>query len=108
MGCAEVSKPEQTPLRGLHVLVVEDHDDSRFVVEASLRYCGALVTAVRSASEGLAVVRKAVATTSAPSDFSSSAKASRMSSASSTSSMRVARSDGKTDARGRRLSPPRP
>lgn len=48
----------QTALRGLHVLVVEDHDDSRFVVEASLRYCGALVTAVRSASEALAVVRK--------------------------------------------------
>ena len=53
-----MSKPEQTPLCGLHVLVVEDHDDSRFVVEASLRYCGALVTAVRSASEALAVVRK--------------------------------------------------
>jgi CheY-like chemotaxis protein len=53
-----VTKPEQTPLRGLHVVVVEDHDDSRFIVEASLRYCGALVTAVRSASEALALVRK--------------------------------------------------
>jgi CheY-like chemotaxis protein len=58
MGRAAVSKPEPTPLRGLHVLVVEDHDDSRFVVEASLRYSGALVTAVRSASEALDLVRK--------------------------------------------------
>jgi CheY-like chemotaxis protein len=53
-----VSKPEHHPLRGLHVLVVEDHDDSRFIVEASLRYSGALVTAVRSASEALALVRR--------------------------------------------------
>lgn len=52
------SKPEHTPLRGVHVVVVEDHDDSRFIVEASLRYCGALVTAVPSASEALTLVRK--------------------------------------------------
>src|SRR5688500_4394862 len=51
------TKPEQ-PLRGVHVVVVEDHDDARFIVEASLQYCGALVTAVSSASEALAVVRK--------------------------------------------------
>jgi len=49
---------KQGPLRGLHVLVVEDHDDSRFIVEASLRYSGALVTAVRSASEALVLVRR--------------------------------------------------
>jgi CheY-like chemotaxis protein len=52
-----LTKPEET-LRGVHVVVVEDHDDSRFILEASLRYCGALVTAVQSASEALAVVRK--------------------------------------------------
>ena len=51
-------KLEQGPLRGVHIVVVEDHDDSRFIVEASLRYCGGLVTAVRSASEALTVVRK--------------------------------------------------
>ena len=53
-----MTKPEQTRLRGLHVVVVEDNDDARFIVEASLRYCGALVTAVNSASEALALVRK--------------------------------------------------
>jgi CheY-like chemotaxis protein len=53
-----MAKADQTPLRGLHVVVVEDDDDARFIVETSLRYCGALVTAVSSASQALAVVRK--------------------------------------------------
>ena len=53
-----MTKADRTPLRGLHVVVVEDDDDARFIAEASLRYCGALVTAASSASEALAVVRK--------------------------------------------------
>ncbi len=40
-------------LAGIHVLVVEDHDDSRDVWERVLRYAGALVTAARTARQAL-------------------------------------------------------
>jgi len=40
-------------LAGIHVLVVEDHDDSRDLWERVLRYAGALVTAARSARQAL-------------------------------------------------------
>jgi CheY-like chemotaxis protein len=38
-------------LRGVHVLVVEDTDDSRELLRAALEYCGALVTTAASAEE---------------------------------------------------------
>jgi CheY-like chemotaxis protein len=38
-------------LTGVHVLVVEDTDDSREILRIALEYCGALVTAVASAEE---------------------------------------------------------
>src|SRR5688572_14271383 len=39
-------KPQPRILQGLLVLVVEDHDDSRYILEESLKYCGAVVKAV--------------------------------------------------------------
>jgi CheY-like chemotaxis protein len=40
-------------LVGIHVLIVEDHDDSRDLWERVLQYAGALVTAARSARQAL-------------------------------------------------------
>lgn len=37
----------------MHVLLVEDDDDSRALLETVLHYCGALVTAVASAQEAM-------------------------------------------------------
>ena len=39
------------PLPGVHVLIVEDNEDSRFLLTDVLEYCGALVTSVNSAEE---------------------------------------------------------
>jgi CheY-like chemotaxis protein len=54
-------KGKATPrvLEGLLILVVEDHDDSRYVLEQSLQYCGAVVKAVPSATEALRVMQRA-------------------------------------------------
>ena len=38
-------------LEGVHVLVVEDSDDSRELLRMALEYCGALVTTAASAEE---------------------------------------------------------
>lgn len=38
-------------LAGVHVLVVEDTDDSREMLRIALEYCGALVTTAASATE---------------------------------------------------------
>ena len=46
-------EPER-PLTGIRVLLVEDHDDSREILQALLQYRGASVTAAASAKEGLA------------------------------------------------------
>jgi CheY-like chemotaxis protein len=43
-------------LRGVHVLVVDDEADCRELLTAILAYCGALVTAVGSVREALAVM----------------------------------------------------
>jgi CheY-like chemotaxis protein len=51
-------RPQPQPLRGVHVLVVEDHDDSRYILEQSLEYCGAVVMAVASATEALRVMQR--------------------------------------------------
>jgi CheY-like chemotaxis protein len=42
-------------LAGVHVLIVDDHDDSRDLWEKVLQYAGALVTAARSAPQALAL-----------------------------------------------------
>ena len=44
------------PLVGLRVLVVEDHDDSREMLEHFLRYAGALVMGATSARHALTMV----------------------------------------------------
>ena len=49
-------KSQPQILQGLHVLVVEDHDDARYILEQSLEYCGAVVRAVSSATEALRVM----------------------------------------------------
>lgn len=43
-------------LAGVHVLVVEDTDDSREMLRVALEYCGALVTAAASAAEAKRVL----------------------------------------------------
>jgi CheY-like chemotaxis protein len=46
------------PLAGVHVLVVEDHRDSRDFLEEVLTYYGATVMAVASASEAMQIVAR--------------------------------------------------
>jgi CheY-like chemotaxis protein len=43
-------------LAGVHVLVVEDTDDSREMLRVALEYCGALVTTAASAEEAKRVL----------------------------------------------------
>jgi len=43
-------------LAGVHVLVVEDTDDSREMLRLALEYCGALVTTAASAEEAKRVL----------------------------------------------------
>jgi CheY-like chemotaxis protein len=45
-------------LKGVHVLVVEDDDDSRALLQTILQYCGALVTAVASAREAVSTLER--------------------------------------------------
>lgn len=45
-------------LGGVHVLVVEDDDDSRALLETILQYCGALVTAVASARDAMNTLQR--------------------------------------------------
>lgn len=40
-------------LIGVHVLVVDDDEDSREIIQTVLRYCGALVTLAASATDAL-------------------------------------------------------
>ena len=48
-----MGKIDAPSLSGIHVLVVDDHDDSRYIWELALEYCGALVTAAKSARQAL-------------------------------------------------------
>jgi len=48
------ARPEPTLLRGVRVLVVEDHADDRELITTALQRCGAEVTATASAAEALA------------------------------------------------------
>jgi CheY-like chemotaxis protein len=43
-------------LAGVHVLVVEDTDDSREMLRVALEYCGALVTTAASATEAKGIL----------------------------------------------------
>lgn len=43
-------------LKGVHVLVLDDEAEGRLLLASILNYCGALVTAVASAEEALAVM----------------------------------------------------
>jgi CheY-like chemotaxis protein len=52
------AKDSSRPLAGVHVLVVEDHRDSRDFLEEILTYYGATVIAVPSASEAMQVVAR--------------------------------------------------
>ena len=45
-------------LKGIHVLLVEDDDDSRALLETVLRYWGALVTAVSSAQDAMHTLQR--------------------------------------------------
>ena len=45
-------------LVGIHVLIVDDDPDARELIATVLRYCGALVTDVASASEGLRLLTR--------------------------------------------------
>jgi CheY-like chemotaxis protein len=45
-------------LVGIHVLIVDDDEDARELIATVLRYCGALVTDVASASEGLRLLTR--------------------------------------------------
>jgi CheY-like chemotaxis protein len=45
-------------LKGIHVLVVEDDDDSRALLETLLRYCGALVTSAASAQDAMNILQR--------------------------------------------------
>ena len=47
------------PLSGVHVLIVDDHDDTRDILEQTLRFQGAIVTSVATAREALAAVPRA-------------------------------------------------
>src|SRR5437867_2808200 len=45
------------PLRGLMILLVEDHDDARDLFQSMLEYAGATVVAASTVDEGLAYSR---------------------------------------------------
>jgi CheY-like chemotaxis protein len=45
-------------LKGVHVLLVEDDADSRELIKTMLQYCGALVTAVGSAKDGMSTLHR--------------------------------------------------
>src|SRR6266550_7044049 len=56
LGTGEGPRPKEArmplgELAGVHVLVVEDTDDSREMLRVALEYCGALVTTAASATE---------------------------------------------------------
>jgi CheY-like chemotaxis protein len=52
----EVQREREHDLDGVHVLVVEDTDDSREMLRIALEYCGALVTTAASADEAKRVL----------------------------------------------------
>jgi CheY-like chemotaxis protein len=45
-------------LKGIHVLLVDDDEDTRALLETVLEYCGALVTAVASAADALTTLER--------------------------------------------------
>jgi CheY-like chemotaxis protein len=57
---AETKRP-LGPLRGLHVLVVDDNRDTREMLRQLLTYSGAVVTTVGSGDDAVAVLRSVLA-----------------------------------------------
>ena len=53
---AKPLKDHDRPLVGVHILVVDDHEDSREILMHVLRYDGALVTTAATAQEAFDVV----------------------------------------------------
>ncbi len=49
---------KRPPLEGVHVLVVDDDEDSRAILRAYLSHHGALVTVAGSATDALAALRR--------------------------------------------------
>ena len=49
---------DESELRGVHVLVVEDTDDTRELLREALQYCGAFVTTAGSAKEAERLLEK--------------------------------------------------
>ena len=46
------------PLPGVHILIVEDNEDSRYLLTDVLQYCGALVTSVSSVEEARSLLAR--------------------------------------------------
>ncbi|NOT44322.1 MAG: response regulator [Acidobacteria bacterium] len=55
---ASVLGLDRTLLRDVHVVVVDDEEDARILLETALSECGATVTTAATASEGLAAVSR--------------------------------------------------
>src|SRR6267142_6065703 len=55
--------PDRWPdLQGVHVVVIDDNDDSRRLLEQALNYCGALVTVFSSAEAALEAMKEYIPT----------------------------------------------
>jgi DNA-binding response OmpR family regulator len=57
MGIAALKTVSGDELRGVHVLLVEDTDDTRELLREALQYCGALVTTAASKKEAERLLR---------------------------------------------------
>ncbi len=51
-----MTDPEPPRLEGVHVLVVDDNEDARYVLDSYLTHVGATVTTARSGGEALGVL----------------------------------------------------
>jgi CheY-like chemotaxis protein len=56
---ARTARPIPAPLAGIRIVIAEDHDDTRDILEQVLGQLGAAVTAVTGAREALGMVRSA-------------------------------------------------
>src|SRR5437899_2278683 len=54
----QVSVPTLPDLNGLHVLVVDDDEDTREILQSFFTHLGAVVTIARNGSEGLAALKE--------------------------------------------------
>jgi CheY-like chemotaxis protein len=56
-----VSVPEVPVLNGVHVLLVDDNDDARAILQSYLQHVGANVTTARSGGEALGMLQEVAA-----------------------------------------------